>query len=313
MPKPNSLQTGEFKTFPEFSKLTFNDRKRYEALIAEYPPISNISFAGLKLWWDQLSGCAVARLNGNLVISYWFPGDEKRSGLSLIGTNKIDESMQTIFDYLREKGDPARLVHVPEFVLEKISQPDLYSCRGERGCDEYIYEVAKFYPMNHTTAYRRRRIRKFLAAVNEDRIIIRSLDLSKAENQQLLLDCQWPRRGINSIVGAFDECWEDTIRYADLLGLENVCIYVDGELAAYILYVQPADRRYIVLRHVKVDYRIPRILDYVIYRFAGWLHERGIAYVNMDSDLGLPFLRMFMLALGPSNYFRMYTIMPTLG
>lgn len=75
-----------FKTFPEFTKLTLSDKEEYERLTRGYPPISDIAFSSLMIWWDSLGGLAVAKLNGNLVISYWLPGDEEYSGLSLIGT-----------------------------------------------------------------------------------------------------------------------------------------------------------------------------------------------------------------------------------
>lgn len=137
---------GQFKTFPEFSKLTFDDRKRYESLIAGYPPVSNYSFAGLKLWWDPLGSCAVSLLNDNLVISYWWPGNEKLTGLSVVGTNRIDETICVIFDHMKAKGERARLVHVPEFVLAHLEHPELFILKEERDVNEYIYEVSRFYP-----------------------------------------------------------------------------------------------------------------------------------------------------------------------
>lgn len=72
-----------FKTFPEFSKLTLNDKDEYEALIKDYPPVYDMMFIGRMTWWDQLDSAAVSMLNGNLVVSYWLPGDEKHSGLSI--------------------------------------------------------------------------------------------------------------------------------------------------------------------------------------------------------------------------------------
>ena len=306
----NDSQPQAFKTFPEFSKLTFNDRKHYEALIRDYPPISNYSFAGLKLWWDPLSSCAVSLLNDNLVISYWWPEFERMNGLSLIGTNKIDESICTIFDYQRAKGEVPKLVHVPEFVLSNLEYPEMFMLKSERGVDEYVYEVAKFYPIHNLTSFRRHRVKKFLSDISEERVILKSIDFSKAENQDLLLNCRWPKKGINNLGSIFDETWQSTITHADLLGLENVCLYIDGELHAYMLYLVPADKRYIIFRHAKVDYSVPRLFDYMVYAFARWLSDKGAVYFNLDSDVGLPFLRMLMIALGPVNYFRMYTVRP---
>ncbi len=136
-----------FKTFPEFSKLTLEDREAYEALIKDYPPIYDISSPSLMSWWNTLGGMSVSILNGNLVVPYWMPGDEKRSGLSLIGTNAVDESFCILFDYLRERGEPVRLVNVPEFVITNVRYPSMFNFKEDRARSEYILSVSKFYPI----------------------------------------------------------------------------------------------------------------------------------------------------------------------
>jgi hypothetical protein len=301
---------GAFKTFPEFSKLTFADKETYEALIAQYPPIASISFTDLITWWNPLNSCAVSELNGNLVISYWLPGAEQQSGLSLLGTHNIDESLCVLFDYFSQRNEKPRVIRVPEFVLSQVQYPELFVSKEEREFGEYVYDISKFYPLNHLISYRRHRVRKFLSQISEDRITIKSLDLSSYNNQRLLLENDWPRTGINKIARVEDEAIETSIEHASLLGLENLCLYVDGVLRGYCLYYHPADKRYIIFKHAKVDYEIPRTLDYMIYAFAARYADKGVTYVNLDSDLGLPFLRMFKLALGPSNFFRKYTVEP---
>lgn len=109
-----------FKTFPEFSRLTFEDRDKYQSLIADYPPYVEFSFPNLMTWWSLLGNCRIAQLNGNLVTAYWFPGYEEYSGLSVLGTTDIDETVAILLDHLKQKGEPPRLVHVPEFVASNL-------------------------------------------------------------------------------------------------------------------------------------------------------------------------------------------------
>jgi hypothetical protein len=59
-----------------------------------------------------------------------------------------------------------------------------------------------------------------------------------------------------------------------------------------------------------IDNDIPYIFDYLVYAFSRWFFDKGVRYVNIDSDLGLPLARMLKVALGPVNYFRKYTIEP---
>src|SRR5438552_6672566 len=98
-----------FKTFPAFSRLTLADKDEYEKLINDYPAISDLAFPTLMLWWNHLDCLGISMLNGNIVISYWSPTEQNDTGLCLIGTSQVDESICAIFDHLREKEEPVLL------------------------------------------------------------------------------------------------------------------------------------------------------------------------------------------------------------
>lgn len=304
-------QVSAFKTFPEFSALTLRDKHTYEAFIKDFPPSSDTSFATLMSAWNWLDSCAVSILNGNLVISYWLPGMEQHSGLSLVGTNKVDESICTIFDHLRSQDKPTRLVLVPEFVLSHIQYPELFVCEEERNFAEYVYDVSKFYPLRRGTGFRKQRIRKFEQSVSEDRIAIRSLDLTSYDDRTMFLEKakSWPRKGINNVAQHADDVFLLAVEHAERMAIKNICLFIDGELHGYCMYLQPS-RDYMILASSRVSYEAPRVLDYMIYAFAKWFTEHGVTHANLESDLGLPFLRMFKVALGPTGYCRKYTIMP---
>src|SRR5438045_2470988 len=111
-------------TFPEFIALSLDGKEEYDKLISDYPPYSDISFATLHIWWNLDGKLRLSVLNGNLVIDYQLSTDAENSGLSLIGKNKLRESIQTIFDFLKENGQPTKLVHVPEFVIDEVGNRD---------------------------------------------------------------------------------------------------------------------------------------------------------------------------------------------
>jgi hypothetical protein len=305
-----------FKTFPEFSKLTLADKRHYEELVKEYPPVADISFVMLMIWWNWLDSCAVSMLNGNLVISYWLPGEERYSGLSILGTKQIDESICTIFDHLKEKGEPVQLAHVPEFVLSHVQYPELFSPTEERAFDEYIFSVSKFYPLDRVSSFRRRRVKKFLAEIDESRIVVKSLDLTQEENQQLLLKCAvaWQHKKggkrLNNIARNEGEAIRIAITHADIMDVENTCLFIDGKLSGFTIHQFPSDKRYATGLHVRINPEIPRTFDYLLFAFARQLTDQGVSYLNLKYDLGILSLRMMKLALGPTNYFRKYTLRP---
>lgn len=305
--------TSTFKTFPEFSKLTMADKGKYVALIRDYPPLVDLSFAGLMVWWNFLDSCAVSRLHNNLVISYWLPGDEKNSGLSLIGTDKIDESVCTLFDSLKAHDEPARLVHVPEFTISSMQYPELFTFTAEQDYDECIFAVSGFCPLSHATKRTKTKIQKFLSRVDEDMIEVRSLDLRTKVNRQLLLTGanKWFRKGgFNDLGKLNEEALALAIDAATQLDIENICLFIDGELAGFQLYQAPADKRYVIGTFTKVDTSIPGTPEYMMYVAARHFAEIGATYINYEQDLGVATLRAEKLSLGPVNFFRKYTVRP---
>lgn len=303
-----------FKTFPEFSQLTLNDRKRYEALTRDYPPVMDISFGTLMTWWNELENISISTLNDNIVMSYWFPGDEDVSGLSVIGTNKVDETICTIFDYMRSKGDEPRLINVPEFVLENIEYPEMFNYSNMRYADEYIIPASRFYPLDGMVSFRRHRVKSFLNMIGQENVILRKLDLREDETTQAVLQKaqQWTKGGgINNVAQAEQSAFRRAVLHGSFLPFDAVGIFINGELEAVCLYQLPAhDKRYVLLNFFKYNSRVPKLMDYGSFALGKWFAEQGIVYANLDSDLGMPMLRAFKLALGPINYFRKYKITP---
>lgn len=304
---------GVFKTYPEFSKLTLGDRKKYEALIKDYPPYADIAFFNLIVRWNPLNSCAVAQLNGNLVISYWLPGHDAVSGLCVVGTSDLDATVCQVFDRQKAQGEAPRLVHVPEFVIENLRHPELYSFSPERDNDEYIVPLDKFYPLQNNQFFRRQRIRKFMRLVGSERVTVKSLDFAEGDNRELLLRCVdgWKNRNIiNNIASHVNEMIDVAIGDAEIIGTKNLCLCVDDEIQAFMLYHTPSDKRYVTLTHALVNNEFSYTYEYMVYAFARWFNEKGVLYVNLDADLDVPVLRMLKLALGPCNYFRKYTVKP---
>jgi len=301
-----------FKTFPEFSKLTLADREEYEALIKGFPPLSDVCFPSIMAWWGYLGGLAVARLNGNLVISYWLPGDEERSGLSLLGTESIDESTCTIFDYLRGRGDPVRLVNVPEFVVNSMRYPELFNFQTGTGDDEYILTLSKYAVLDNMPPYMRIRVRKFIRRMGKDNLELKELDLGSDRDCQTLLDAvmEWPVRGLNNINKLEREVLPVAVNQGSALGTHAVGLYINNSLQAYCLYFSSGDRDYAIISHVRLNYDIPCIFEYVAHAFSEYASEKGYKYLNIHADGGSQKMRVLKIALKPQGFFRKYTIEP---
>ena len=303
----------QFSTFPQFSKLALTDRAKYEARVKGLPPLSELGFPTLMLWWNSLNACAVSELNGNLIVSYWLPGMDTFSGLSLIGDNDVEQSMCEIFDWQRDNGEKPRLTHVPEFVVQHIQHPDMYICEGEREFDEYIFEVANFYPLADKDSFRRKRVDAFKKIAGKTNIDVRSLDLNDPENVRLLRSKMryWQKTGhINDTVTMEVDAIEVALQHAEVLGIQNMCIFVDEQLQGFCTYYKPHDARYVVVTNGRMNSELPWTIDFAMYAFGQRMAREGVQFINMEGDLGSQFMRMFKLSLGPVGFFRKYTIVP---
>jgi hypothetical protein len=304
-----------FRAFPDFSSLTLKDREEYESLTREYPPIADLSFPFLMGWWGLQMPVGVSLLEENLVVSYCTKEKIKTPELSLIGTNKIDESICTILDYLREKGEVAKLVHVPEFVIEDMRFPELFNFKAERNYDEYIIALSKFYPLEDSSRHHRKRVMNFAERLLGTNVSVGPVDLSLSENQELLLGAmrEWPKKGINSLASSNNGAMENAIRHADELGFKSVCLKLDGTLHCFMLFYAPQHSEYISLEYIQMSYAMPNLLNFSINMFAEWFAEQGVRYANLGMDFGKPILRVAKVALQPVNFFRKYTIEPALS
>jgi hypothetical protein len=304
-----------FTAFPQFSKLDITQKDSYGEAISKYPSSSDLSFSTLMIWWDLDNALSVSHLNDNLVFSYNAPGDMRNSGLSLVGTDRVDETIETIFHEMQRVMFEPRLVHVPDFVVDKIVHRENFEIIEELDYDEYVFETKNLYPIQNIAERNTRwKITKFeREAGGEEHISISTLDLEREENQQLIFDTykKWPTKTASKS----DVDWEfqaihKSVTQSKELGIGNKCLFIDGEMCGFVLYQISADRQYMILNHLKVNYDIPHVFMYVVYMCARWATLVEIPKINLEMDLGIPGLRFFKSHIAPYEFLKKYTITP---
>lgn len=283
-----------FKTFPEFSELKLSDRDAYNKLIAKYPPISEISFSTLMTWWSALDNCKISLLNDNVVISYWLPGDEKNSGLSLVGTNKIDESICEIFDHLKAKGQECKLVHVPEFTLANINYPDMYRCKQEPNYAESIIPIKPYASLENNSLFMKAKVGSFLRATKKERVDLISVDLNDPDNKDSVIDhyFEWKNKKhilvANKLPSYAESAFLDTINHSDYLNLEVLSIFVDDDMHSFTVLETSKDKNYKIVKYSGFSCEIPGLYEYSRYLLAKKFSEEKAEYVNMVIHIGDP-------------------------
>ncbi len=299
--------------FPNFTQIAESDRDEYNQIAQKFPPISDLSFTTFMIWWN-FDPVKVAKLDDNVVISYYLPGDDKNSGLSLVGVDNVDSNIRSLFAEQKSRGEERRLVHVPEFVVKAIANPSDFEITPERDYDEYIIDPTTLYPLENADHNTRRKIKKFWA-IHEDALVeVKALDLSIEEDQDLLIQKahEWERMrmGTNDESGIELAVLPISIKQSAALAMYNICVFMDGELCGFAVFQLSYDKQYLILNHVKVKPGVSRLFDYVTYLSAQWATEHDIPYINLEMDLGIPGLRQHKLELKPINFFHKFEIRP---
>lgn len=300
-------------TFPQFTSLTLNDKDLYTELVKDFPPVSDLSFSTLMIWWNFQNSAAISRLDNNLLINYELPGDKANSGLSLIGTSDIDVSLCAVFARQQADGQLQRLVHVPQFVVDQIENPDNFIITNERDYDEYIVPVSQLYPLDNLNHNMRRKVKKFLVATEGTKVEVKSLDLASKASQELLLGASrkwWHTTGHNDKEGNERVAMKIAVENAEMLEMHNVCLFINNELHGFLMYQISHDKQYAIMNHLKVSYQYPRIFEFLTYEGAGEVAKQGIPFANFEMDLGIEGLRTHKLELKPTSFFKKYTITP---
>lgn len=301
--------------FPEFKKLTLDDKDFYEEMVAEFPPFSDIAFATLQIWWNLEDQLEISSINGNLIISYSLHFDEDNSGYSIIGKNEIDKSIEQIFNELKKNNRRPRLVHVPEFVVAEMKHREKWDVVEETDYNEYIIESKHLFSLEGSShKMTRKRVRRFWDAMQDNEVEIRELDLAdpkvKKELFEAVLEWEKTKTTNNDPDQTEKDAINRTITHAEKLGIRHIGVYIDGELKGIQLYRLSHDNNYYVLHHQKVDYSVPYIMDYLTHHVADKAVKEDIEFINMEMDLGIEGLRRHKMELRPVNFFKKYTITP---
>jgi hypothetical protein len=302
-------------TFPRFTPITLDHKEDYDRLVSAYPPLSDISFATLNIWWNLEGNLQLCELNGNLVIDYHLPFDADNSGYSIIGKHLLNDSIDTIFYYLEQEKKPVRLVHVPEFVINEIGVRDPYTFTEELDYNEYILDSKGLASLEDAIHGRtRRKIKRFLRETEEREVEFRELDLSSETERRELFEAivAWEKEQSsgNDPDRTEHQAIQKTLSHAEHFGIRHIGLYVDGKLHAVILYHLSHDSNYYILHHLKVDYSIPYIFDYMTHHIASKAVKEGVDFLNMEMDLGIESLRQHKMGLRPVDFFRKYTVTP---
>lgn len=275
--------------FPNFKKITTEDRKDIEFYTNQYPPYSDFNFTSL--WaWDTKNQVLVSSLNNNLVVLFTDYINNEQF-FSFLGKNKFLETIRVLLEFSKTKKIKSVLKLIPsefinsevESIFKIITDPDSY---------DYIYAVSHLSNMHNWKQHSSGQNVRSYSQKFPDYIIKRCKINKVNKNEYLNIFKDWAKnKGVENYIELNE--YEALKRFFEINqdNVELVSLYVDGVLVGFTIY-EIISPDYAISHFAKANIKHHRaISDILNWEESKILNTLGIKYFNWEQDLGIPSLR----------------------
>lgn len=289
--------------FPKFKKIALRDKTELEAIIHQFDPYSDFNFVSLYSW-NTDKNTALSLLNDNLVIRLKnYTGTEMT--YSLLGGNKIEESLMTLIKWLPAESSIRLLPHtVIEALTEDLKQQ--FGILEDRDNHDYIYELERITQLQGNDFKKKRNmVKTFKTKYPQARFVTFQLHNPEYKKQILKLVTTWK------------ENKDGSLNDDELIGLTNVFslhkhVYGTGILHQNTLIgfsvVEHLHNNHAMIHYEKTDHDFAGVTEHLMVETAKHLQNQGIRYLNFEQDLGVDNLRKNKTLWRPTKFLKKYSV-----
>ncbi len=297
--------------FPQFKNLELSDKKEVEKFTCKFPPYSDFNF--VSMWsWDTEGDMRLSILNNNLVVRFadYLTGEPF---YSFIGDNKVNATIETLFQLIRQEGLPCILKLVPEEVITGLDVKK-FNIAEDRGHFDYIVSVDKLMPHRgeiRKLSTRRKLIQKFK---DSRKFEVRQIDIKDPDIQEEIKSVfvEW-EMGVERDAKAANHLHRALEKFFLIDTPDDILsfgAYVDGKLAGYSISERCADNfaiGHFQQGNLKVFSGIYALL---MHETAPFFKEKGCTNINLEQDLSIPGLEKWKSSHHPVGFLKKYKIAP---
>ena len=286
----------------QFKKLSISDKSLVESVTAKFEPYSDFNFISLLSWDDGTT--EICTLNDNLVIKIadYITG---KPVYSILGTNKVDESLETLLSLTKE------LKLVPEVVAQSCVDRGRFHIIEDRDNFDYIYAVDTLVSLaGKGFKDKRNRISRFLRNT-DDKVHIKEVDLSDKATKDSLetVFLKWAQekdKEDHETQNENDAIKKllDNVRFFSLIGLQ---VNIGGQIVGFSIN-ELTTRAFAICHFQKSILSYTNVDIFLTNIVAKELEKKGCKYVNWEQDLGLPGLKQLKMSYKPDHFLKKYTI-----
>jgi uncharacterized protein len=294
--------------FPKFKKLELSDEEEIESITRVYPPYSDFNF--ISMWcWDTTGRVQISKLHGNLVVRFTdYISDEPF--YSFLGNKKINDVAKILLDFSVQEGLRSELKLIPEATAMELD-PQSFSINEDRDNFDYVLSIQKMTTYSGTQLMSKRNyVNRFKKHYQSNDRVIKPLDHAHKEELVELFKTWTDVKGYSEeeIKHELDAFTRFLIASDYLDSLVTFGVYMYDKMVGFWI-VEITSSEYAISHFEKANTSAYKgIYPYLKQKLAIVLHKKGIKYVNLEQDLGLPGLREAKMDYHPCTYLRKYKV-----
>lgn len=292
--------------FPKFKKLELADQIEIQKITDDFPPYSDFNFISMYSW-DTEKTKLISVLHGNLVVVFNDYITNARF-LSFIGKNKVDDTMQTLFDFSQRNYGKKLLQLIPEDVVSKSALPEHKGVIDKDSAD-YIYTVSNLANMDQWESgnTHKKNIKRFLVKYPNVRVEHTIVASVKKETYLAFFKKWSDNKSIENLYELNEfKAFQRIFNFKDD-SLRIVSVFIDDVLVGFTMY-ELISESYATAHFSKTDTTHSYIIDFLIWQEAKELQKIGTIYYNFEQDLGIEGLRRFKESFKPEFFLNKFTL-----
>lgn len=294
--------------FPEFKKLTLEDRSIIEEFVKDHPPYSDFNFTSL--WcWNTNDSTMFTYLNGNLIFKMTDYSSESIV-YSLLGQHNPDDTINKLISYSRSKG-VYTLKFIPEEIVLKANKMGLPFEEDEDHHD-YVYKVDDIVRLDGS-AYKIKR-KKYNKFIRENNFQLQIVNLQNLviQNQikQVLIDWRSQKPEIQDEFDDYRKEEEAITRCMNLANIKDllcVAIFLNDRIVGFSVSEKIHDDFY--MAHFQKTHLLYKgMYEYLFVETAKIWAKLGCKFINCQQDIGIEGLRVAKKEWNPIMFLKKYKL-----
>ena len=295
--------------FPEFRLVVLEDKDVFHSFTSKFPPYSDFNFTSL--WsYNTKNDIKISNLNNNLVMIFRdYMTDEPF--YTFIGDNNLEDTLDILFKDANSKNILNELRLLPEHnflhsninsvLFDVIEDPDNY---------DYILSIDEISELTGNKYHtQRNHVSRFVR--EHPHLNIRLLDVNDQSIKDSITELFyfWEKQKNKPRIDTITELTaiQRLLKDSDYFELVVIGIFDGNKLVGFTIS-DAVDTEYAMLSFAKGNQDYFGIYQVLFKQTAMEFKKRGLKYINIEQDLGIPGLKFSKQQWNPIKYLKKYLI-----